>query len=91
VSGDILIADDQKELRDVLSDHLRAEGYVVDEAANGASGTRCSSLFRSSSTIEGCQNSAYTAPAEWLAQLTGPFDRPVLLETADGWMILVQF
>jgi DNA-binding response OmpR family regulator len=37
VSGHILIADDHAELRDVLSDYLRAEGYVVDEAANGAS------------------------------------------------------
>jgi CheY-like chemotaxis protein len=37
VSGHILIADDHAELRDMLSDYLRAEGYVVDEAANGAS------------------------------------------------------
>jgi CheY-like chemotaxis protein len=37
VSGPILIADDHAELRDVLSDYLRAEGYVVDQAANGAS------------------------------------------------------
>jgi DNA-binding response OmpR family regulator len=33
----ILIAEDHAELRDVLSDYLRAEGYVVGEAANGAS------------------------------------------------------